>query len=87
MKRARHVITAEMRTSRILYRTSRERVLTRTQIRHVRGTDELIARMVELGWLEPVANGASERRQQFALTPAGERAHYDRIANGLGATC
>lgn len=77
-------ITDDMRTNRVLYRANRERVLTRTQIRHVRGTDALIALMVERGWLEAVPDS---ERDEFALTPTGALAMAERVANGNYATC
>lgn len=86
-------ITNEHRLNRMLYRLERERVLTRTQLHHVRGTNELIALMVERGWVEPIpslapdANGVLRFREQYALTLAGDYARQERVANGNYATC
>lgn len=90
---ANSAITEDMRTNRVLYRISRERVLSRTQIHRVRGTNALIARMVELGWLEPQYELAPNRagelrlRENFVLTIAGHYAREERAANGNYATC
>ncbi len=90
---ANAAITADMRTNRMLYRLSRELVLTRTQLHHVRGTDELIALMVERGWVEPMhelapdADGVLRFVARYALTNAGGYALEERVANGNYATC
>jgi hypothetical protein len=88
-----HEITSDHRLNRMLYRLDRERVLTRTQLHHVRGTNELIALMVERGWLapapalEPDANGVLRVRERFEFTIAGHYARQERVANGNYATC
>lgn len=86
---ARQDLSDDVRTNRVLYRIRRERVLTRAQIAHVNGTNELVARMVELGWLERVDDGepAGAPRERFALTAAGERGSNERFDSGNYATC
>lgn len=85
--------TEDMLTNRVLYRLARERVLSRSQIHQVRGTNALIARMVELGWivpapaLEPDADGVLRYRDRFEFTVAGHYAREERLANGNAATC
>lgn len=86
-------VTDEHRLNRMLYRLDRERVLTRTQLHHVRGTNELIARMIELGWIEPVpalepdADGVLRFRDRYEFTTRGHYARQERVANGNYATC
>lgn len=93
MRSSAPAITADMRTNRMLYRLGRERLLSRTQLRNVRGTDELIALMVERGWIEPApelapdANGVLRLRECFTLTQRGDLAHQERVSTGNYATC
>lgn len=80
-------VTNEHRINRVLNRLSRDRVLTRTQIMHVRGTNDLITLLEERGWVERLPADVDPRVDQFALTPVGAAAREERRRAGNFATC
>jgi hypothetical protein len=74
-------LSEDARTNRVLNLISRERVVTRGQIRGANGTGDLVALFIERGWLEPTPTGA------LAATPALDAAKAERLAAGNYATC